>query len=264
MTKLELLWSEEFDGAQGNSVNVTHWNFQEGDGTNFGIPGWGNQEHQYYLSSSAKLDGNSNLVIHARKQNESDTPLECYYGTAEWTSSRLATDNKVIFKYGRIEARVKVPTGVGTWPAFWMLGTDIAENPWPQCGEIDIMEARGCNPNELIGTLHGPGYFADKGHGTSIFKEKPLSDDFHVFTIDWLPTGFTWYLDGEKYFSATPEDLAPQEWVFDHEFYLLINLAIGGGFAGPIDPAITEADYVLDYIRHYSIDGVGTNRVVSA
>jgi beta-glucanase (GH16 family) len=257
MTELKLLWSEEFNAGSGLRPDSKTWNNQNGDGTEFGIPGWGNQEREFYIPAAATMDGESNLLIHAQRIEDQPDRPDTYYGKAEWTSARLATNDKVTFKYGRIEARVKVPTGVGSWPAVWMLGTDIHDNPWPACGEIDIIEARGCAPREVIGTVHGPGYCADNGRGTSIWLEADLSDDFHVFAIEWLPSGITWYLDGEKYFSTSPEDIAPLEWVFDHEFYLLINLAIGGGFAGPIEDSLMEADFVLDYIRHYSIDGVG-------
>ncbi|MEY2634681.1 MAG: hypothetical protein RIS75_621 [Actinomycetota bacterium] len=255
--KLELLWSQEFDSPQGASPDLTFWSYQIGDGTDYGIPGWGNQELEYYTDTQATMDGEGNLVLHAVKNSQDAQDFMCYYGPAQWLSSRLATAGKLTFKYGRIEARIKAPTGGGSWPALWMLGTDIEQNPWPQCGEIDIIELRGNAPREVIGTVHGPDYFGDNGNGTSLWLDADVADEFHTFTIDWLPDSITWYFDGRKYFALTAADVAPKEWVFNHEFYLLLNLAVGGGFAGEVDPDLTSTQLVVDWIRHYSIDGVG-------
>ena len=255
--KYELTWAEEFDLAPGAQPDPKVWNFDLGDGTAAGIPGWGNSEREYYLPEAAAFDGQSNLVVSATRQ-PADNPYGCYYGTpAEWTSAKLTTLNKLHFRYGRIEGRLQIPKGLGTWPAFWMLGSNIASVPWPQCGEIDIMEARGDLPTTLYGTVHGPEYFGDQGLGTTILTPAPMADDFHTFAIDWLPDEIRWYFDGELFHQTSASEAAPKEWVFNHDFYLVFNLAMGGHFTGPIDPALNSAEYKLDYIRHYSIDGVG-------
>ena len=255
--QLQLLWSQEFDSPQGTTPDPQYWSYQIGDGTEFGIPGWGNNELEYYTSSNAVVDGNSNLVLLATKTEPGASDEMCYYGPAQWLSSRIATAGKLGFKYGRIEARIKAPIGGGAWPALWMLGSNIEAAPWPACGEIDIIELRGNAPREVIGTVHGPGYSGEEGNGTSLWLDFDIADDFHVFTVDWLPDHITWYLDGNEYFSHTAESVAPKEWVFNHDFYLLLNLAIGGGFAGEVDPTLTSAQLAVDWIRHYSIDGVG-------
>lgn len=254
----KLQWACEFEGPGGSRPDPATWNFDLGDGSQHGIPGWGNSEREYYMESAAELDGASNLVITASRL-PADNPHEAYYGTpAEWSSAKLHTFGKVHFQYGRVEGRLWMPSGLGTWPAFWMLGTNIAEVSWPQCGEIDIAEARGDMPNTLFSTLHGPGYFGDHGLGRPISAPFELSGGYHTYTLDWLPGKIRWLLDGVECGRRSAPEAAPLEWVFDHEFYLIVNLAMGGHFTGPIDPELNEAVYKLDHIRHYSIDGVGT------
>lgn len=255
--RLTLLWSEEFDDAAGTAVNADHWHHDIGDGTAAGIAGWGNQEREYYLDTAVVQDGRSHLTINATRM-PADNPYLCYYGTAaEWTSGKITTFNKVGFKYGRLEARIKMPKGVGTWPAFWMLGANIVEDTWPHCGEIDIFEGKGAEARATFGTLHGPGYFGEKPHGKIIQAESDLCDDFNIFAIEWEENKIAWYINDHKFFSATNEDLLPNKWVFNQEFYLILNLAMGGNFTGPIDPELENAQMSVDYIRFYSIDGVG-------
>ncbi len=255
--RLTLLWAEEFDQASGTGVNPKHWNHDIGDGTAAGIAGWGNQEREYYLESAVVQDGNSNLTINATRM-PADNEYHCYYGTpAEWTSGKITTYNKVGFQYGRLEARMKMPTGVGTWPAFWMLGAKIAEVTWPQCGEIDIFEGKGADLRAVFGTLHGPGYSGEKPHGKLIAADADLNEDFNIFAIEWSENRVEWTMNDQTYFVATNEDIAPNEWVFNQEFYLILNLAMGGHFTGPIDPELNNATLTVDYIRFYSVDGVG-------
>jgi len=257
MSELKLLWSQDFDGLAGQAPDPQFWTHDIGDGTAAGIPGWGNQEREWYLDSHVGTDGNGNLVITAeRLPDEHD--LIAYYGTpAEWASAKIHTAGKVEVLYGRIEARARVPRGAGTWPAFWMLGNDISTVPWPQCGEIDIIEVRGRDPHTLVGTIHGPGYFGDNGSGTEIKTEPNMAEGFHTFAVEWLPGSITWYFDDHAFQTKTPDSVAPNEWVFDHPFYIVANLAMGGGFTGDIDPALKQAEFALDHIRVYSIDGVG-------
>jgi beta-glucanase (GH16 family) len=255
--RLALLWAEEFEQAEGTGVNKDHWNHDIGDGTAAGIPGWGNQEREYYLESAVVQDGNSNLTINATRM-PAENEYDCYYGTpAEWTSGKITTYNKVGFKFGRLEARIKMPKGVGTWPAFWMLGAKIAEETWPHCGEIDIFEGKGADPRAVFGTLHGPGYFGENPHGKIIQAEKDLCDDFNVFAIEWSENKVEWFMNDEKFFSATNEDVAPSKWVYNQEFYLILNLAMGGHFTGPIADDLQSAQLSVDWIRFYSVDGVG-------
>jgi beta-glucanase (GH16 family) len=257
--ELDLLWAEEFDGARGVPPTATRWGFDSGDGSGAGIPGWGNAERQFYLETAAKLDGASALHIQARRNVPSpidgDGPA-CYYGpSAEWTSARLTTRGKVTMRYGRIVVRARFPFGRGTWPAIWMLGDIIADQGWPTCGEIDIAEGRGSDPSQLFGTLHGPGYSADEGIAATCDLVTPIASDFHDFGIDWLPGSITWHIDGQPFAAVTRS--AVREWVFDQPFYLLLNLAMGGNFAGSIDTHLTVASMHVDYVRHFSLNGVG-------
>jgi len=264
----KLVWSEEFDGTEGSSINQAYWTFDIGDGSAYQIPGWGNQEREYYVKEAAKLDGNSNLEIHARRMYVSESnhhysPPEIsefmtYYKTpAEWLSSKLTTYKRVAFQYGRIEARIKVPQGAGTWPALWMLGTDIQHTTWPVCGEIDILETKGDLPTTVFGTLHGPGYCAAEGKGEVFDTNISLADDFHIFAIEWIENQITWFMDGNQFLQIKASDISPLEWVYNKPFYLILNLAMGGNFAGEIDSKLREAKLQVDYIRHYSINGVG-------
>ena len=253
----KLLWSDEFEGPAGASINEDFWNFDIGDGTEAGIPGWGNQEREWYLAEQAKLSGNSELVIHA-VQNHDASRYPAYYGkSAEWLSAKITTKDKVEVLYGLIEARVKIPTGAGTWPAFWMLGNNLVEDGWPLCGEIDILEVRGKDPGNLVATLHGPGYFGDNGCSKEWRTPVSMDNDFHTFAVEWLPDSITWLFDGVPFSRKIKADVAPNDWVFDHPFYIITNLAMGGGFTGEIDPSLTEANMVIDYIRVSSINGVG-------
>jgi beta-glucanase (GH16 family) len=256
MSETKLLWSDEFDGPASARPNEKFWNYDLGDGTEAGIPGWGNQEREWYLAEQASLNGASSLVIGAERS--SDPSKTAYYGEpAEWVSAKLTTKNKVEVKYGLIEARVKIPTGAGTWPAFWMLGSDLDDITWPHCGEIDILEVRGKDPANLVATLHGPGYFGEEGCGKEWRTPVSMNNDFHTFAVEWLPDQITWLFDGVPFSRKIKADVAPNKWVFDHPFYIITNLAMGGGFTGEIDPELKSAEMVIDYIRVSSINGVG-------
>ena len=245
-----LAWADEFDDPAGTPPNPANWDFELGDGTVNGIPGWGNSELQYYTDSTDNVatDGLGNLVITAA---EADGSLECYYGPCDYTSARLVTKNKAEFAYGRLEARVLVPDGeAGLWPAFWSLGTDIDLVNWPQTGEIDFMEYVSRLPNEIFGTIHGPGYAGGPSYGNVYDFGEPVYNDYHTFTVDWQPDLIEWYVDGILYHTATPADVAPNEWVFNDPVYLLLNLAIGGNFGGELSPDLTfPQEMKVDYIR---------------
>ena len=245
-------WSEEFNEPAGTLPNPDIWTPEIGDGTANGIPGWGNNERQTYTGDpeNGSTDGDGNLVITVR---EADGSLSCYYGTCEYTSARLITLDKVDFAYGRLEARVKVAEGVGLWPAFWTLGTDIVSVSWPQVGEIDIIEFVGREPNEIFGTIHGPGYSSSQSFSGEYIFNEPVYNDFHTFAVEWEENVIRWYVDDVLYHTATPADVSPDEWVFnDNEQFLILNMAIGGTFGGQIDPDIQlPASMLVDYVRYY-------------
>ena len=236
-----LVIADEFDtdGAPNSSL----WTFDVGRGPNG--DGWGNQELQYYTDRSENVRvENGYLVIEARRES---------FEGASYTSARLLTKDIFEQQYGRFEARIKLPWGQGIWPAFWMLGSDIDENVWPNCGEIDIMEYRGQAPTTLVGSVHGPGYSG----GEAISKEYNLEGDrfdtdFHVFGIEWGPDYINYYVDDVLYNQITPEDVTG-EWVFDKPFFMLLNLAIGGSFVGsPNEETVFPQTMLVDYVRVYN------------
>jgi beta-glucanase (GH16 family) len=250
----ELVWSDEFDGPAGSPPDPANWTPEIGDGTVNQIPGWGNDELQYYTDSpdNVRHDGDGHLVIevHEVEDPNPDTGPQCYYGPCEYTSARLLTWHKQEFRYGRIEARVNVPGGAGYWPAFWSLGTDIDEVPWPRAGEIDIMEFVGREPNEVFGTIHGPGYSGGQSYGGTTQTGDPVPGDFHTYAIEWGPGEIVWEFDGERYHEAVPEDVAPNEWVFDQPFFLLLNVAVGGNFGGPVGAdTVFPQQMLVDHVR---------------
>jgi len=249
----QLAWSDEFNSKSGTAPDARVWGHEVGDGVAIGNPGWGNDELEYYTdsTSNAAADGLGNLVISAKA---ADGSLQCYYGPCKYTSARLLTKNRFEVAYGRVEARIKVPRGAGLWPAFWMLGTDIDQVNWPQTGEIDIMENVGRLPNLVFGTLHGPGYSGGQSYGRSIDLGKPVADDFHTFTIEWQPNKIVWYVDGIQYHQATPNDafLQGKQWVYNHPFFMLLNVAVGGNFGGAVGADTTFPQTMLvDYVRLY-------------
>ena len=247
----KLVWQDEFDTSAGTPPNQENWGYELGDGTVNGIPGWGNDELEYYTNrtENAATDGLGNLAITIK---EGDGSLLCYYGPCRYTSARLLTKNKFEVAYGRIEARIKVPSGAGLWPAFWSLGTNIDRVGWPQSGEIDIMENVGRLPNEIFGTIHGPGYSGGASFGQSYDFGSPAADEFHTFGVEWQPDVIRWYVDGIQYHQATPADVAPNQWVFNHPFFLLLNVAVGGNFGGPVGAdTVFPQEMLVDYVRLY-------------
>lgn len=240
-TLTNVVLSEEFDTDGAPNPDV--WGFDIGRGPNG--DGWGNQELQYYTDRPTNVViENGNLKITARQES---------FQGAGYTSARLLTKNRFEQAYGRFEARIQLPTGQGVWPAFWMLGADIDENPWPGAGEIDIMEYRGQNPTILVGSVHGPGYSA----GNAISKEYELRNDrfdtgYHIFGIEWSPNAINFYVDDVLYNQITPEDVTG-EWVFNKPFFLLINVAVGGNFVGPPNAETRFPQTMLvDYVRVFN------------
>ncbi len=243
-----VIFSDEFSGGAGTPLDTAKWAAETGGS------GWGNEELQYYTGEPAnvRLDGNGNLEIRATSLQPS-TELTCWYGKCRYTSARLITKGKFEFQYGRAEARIKVPTGLGVWPAFWLLGNDIDKVGWPSCGEIDIMELIGKEPSTVYGTIHGPGYSGANGISRSkmLPKGSRVSDDFHVFGVEWSKNRITWFLDGKRYATVKKSDLPKgNEWAFDRPHFLLLNFAVGGKWPGSPDTAtIFPQSMLIDYVR---------------
>jgi len=235
-----ITWSDEFNGAAGTSVDPAKWKFD------IGGSGWGNDERQYYTNSTSNVyhDGQGHLAITARRDNPGN--YQCHYGRCEYTSGRILTADKFAQTYGRFEASIKIPRGQGIWPAFWMLGG----NNWPTTGEIDIMENVGKEPNTVYGTVHGPGYSAGASVSGSRNIGAPLADAFHTYRVDWSPNLIVWYLDGNEYFRVTPSSLRGNQWVFDHNFFMILNVAVGGYWPGYPDGSTQMPQTMLvDYVR---------------
>jgi beta-glucanase (GH16 family) len=235
----ELVWSDEFDGDSGTTVDPAKWAFDLGTGEN----GWGNNELQSYTNDPANIahDGKGNLVITAIKAPD-----------GRYTSARIKTKGLFSQKYGRFEARIKTPAGAGMWPAFWMLGENIDEVSWPQCGEIDIMEQKGNLTSITYGSLHGPGYSAGEAITTPYGLQNDRFDsDFYVYAVEWGEDYIDFFVGDYLYKRVVPSDV-PGEWVYDQPFFLLLNLAVGGTFGGPPNdftpfPSTMEIDYVKVY-----------------
>lgn len=256
----ELLWQEEFLPTLDSAPNPKYWNFDLGDGSSHGIPGWGNEEREFYVDQNARV--NKGLIITARRTEPSAAP-DAYYGKAEWLSSKIHTAGKVEFKYGRFDFEVKTPIGGGSWPAIWMLGSTISEVKWPYCGEIDIFEGAGNRPKEVRGTLHGPGYAADQGLTEALLSDLDLSESVHTFSIEWLPDKISWFSDSKRYLTINRGDVESvgNAWPFNAHFYLIINLAMGGWFAGDVASGFGQCEFKVNSIRQYSIDGIGEVKI---
>ena len=245
-----LTWSDEFNGPDGAPVNLTRWVPESGGN------GWGNQELEYYtqrLDNAFQQNGNLVIKVLQEKYTGADGV------TRDYTSARLKTAGKFSQKYGRFEARIKIPRGQGIWPAFWMLGGDIGKIGWPKCGEIDIMENIGKEPSIVHGTIHGPGYNGAKGISSSFSLpgEAHFYDDFHIYAVEWEPKAIRFYVDDHLYATRTSADLPKgAKWVYNHPFFILLNVAVGGGWPGSPD-ATTEfpQTMLVDYVRVYRRSG---------
>jgi beta-glucanase (GH16 family) len=232
----QLVWHDEFDGKQINRENWTY---------DLGGNGWGNGEMQHYtdrLENSRIEDGF--LVIEALQEK---------YEGSYYTSARLKSQGLQEFQYGRLEARIQVPEGKGLWPAFWMLGSNFSQVGWPDCGEIDIMEYVGKEPDLIIGTLHGPGYSGALGISKWNRQAKPIAADFHTYAVEWDANQITWFFDDTPYHTVTREDVGNRPWVFDQPFFFIINLAVGGTLGGFVSPETAfPSQYRVDYVRVYT------------
>jgi beta-glucanase (GH16 family) len=240
--EVTLLWQDEFDGPAGQLPDASKWSFDVGTD-------WGNAQLEYDTdrAENVSLDGEGNLAITAREDS--------YEGSA-YTSGRIKTQGKFARQRGRFEARIKLPVGRGIWPAFWLLGDNFETVGWPECGEIDIMEYRGQEPNIVHGSLHGPGY-SGGGAITSrfILPGDGFDAGFHTFAIEWDEEGISWFVDGLVYQRRTPADLrSGARWVFDHPFFIILNVAVGGSFVGAPDESTQFPQTMLvDWVRVYGV-----------
>jgi beta-glucanase (GH16 family) len=227
-----LIWADEFD--INGAPNPENWGFDIGTGNN----GWGNAEAQYYTNNANNVivqDGK--LIITARAESLSGS---------NYTSARIKSENKFDFKYGKIEVRAKLPSGGGTWPAIWMLGANFSEVGWPQCGEIDIMEHRGNQQDVIHGALHYPGNSAGNAN-TNSTNVPNVSNEFHTYSIVWTENSIRFFVDDQQFHTFANNGSVP----FNQEFFIILNVAMGGTFGGAIDPNFTQSSMEIDYVRVY-------------
>jgi len=236
-----LTWSDDFEGIAGSSPDKLKWTYDIGTGNN----GWGNSELEYYTNrtSNVQLNGEGQLVITARKES---------YSGSGYTSARIKTQGLFSQTFGRFEARIKTPTGPGIWPAFWLLGDNITEVSWPQCGEIDIMEQRGQQPAITHGSVHGPGYYGanaiTKSYGLMTGR---FDTDFHIYAIEWGEDYIDFFIDEYLYQRIQPSDLTG-EWVFNKPFFIILNVAVGGNYVGyPTTGTPFPQSMIIDYVKVY-------------
>lgn len=234
----QLVWSDDFEGPAGQLPDASKWAFDLGTGDG----GWGNAELQSYTNNPANIskDGQGNLVITALRNGNS------------FTSARIKTQGLFAQRYGRFETRLKTPYGPGLWPAFWLLGENIETVGWPQCGEIDIMELRGQEPSVIHGSIHGPGYSGGnpitKGFGLINGR---FDTDYHIFAIEWDKDKIDFFVDDYLYQRIERSDV-PGEWVYDHPFFILLNVAVGGNYVGfPTPQTPFPQRMIIDYVKVY-------------
>jgi beta-glucanase (GH16 family) len=239
-----LTWSDEFDGDAGKQADPKKWKYSNG-------PSNVNNELEYYSNrpENSALDGMGHLLITSRK--------EAFNGR-NYTSAKMTSQGLFSQKYGRLETRVQLPAGKGLWPAFWALGNNNVG--WPQCGEIDIMETIGSQLTINRGSLHGPGYSGDSPLTAQfhLMDGSDFSKDFHVYGIEWAENVVRFYVDGMLYETRTPQDVPGKQWVYNHDFYLIYNVAVGGKFPGNPDDSIFPRTMTIDYVRVYLPDGSAT------
>jgi beta-glucanase (GH16 family) len=238
----QLVWSDEFDYT--GLPDSSKWSYDTGG------HGWGNHEKQFYTERNLKNASVNNGVL-------TITAVKEHYKDAGYTSARLVTKNKGDWKYGRIEIKAKLPEGRGVWPAIWMLPTRSKYGSWPVSGEIDIMEHVGYLPDSIFGTVHTGAYnHRDKTQKGSKIFYKHVADDFHVYALEWDQNGMAIYFDKKLYFTFKNEKKTEREWPFDQQFYLLLNIAVGGDWGGKegVDESIFPQKMIVDYVRVYQFE----------
>ncbi len=251
-----LAWSDEFEGPSGAPVDSAKWRHDMGDGCAAGICGWGNQEKQTYTNSpeNVALDGRGNLRIVARRATSGS---ECYYGRCRYTSAKITTRGRMDARPGRVEARITVPAGQGLWPAFWMLGSGYPATPWPECGELDVMEFWGSRPSVISSSVHGPGYFGQTPF-THVYALAggTFATGFHVFGVEWDSLHTVFSVDGMVHYALRRRELERRgRSILGQPYFLILNLAVGGNFDGdPRSDAILPATMLVDWVRVYTRD----------
>ncbi len=260
-SKEKILWAQYFGEKSRTPVDQRFWTYDLGWGY-----GWGNNEKQYYTNKRENIstNGKGQLVISAIKldeNNDEHMSYRCFlYQDCLYSSAKVVTRGKLGFQYGSISARIQTTDGVGMWPAFWMLGVPRPScDGWPSCGEIDIMETRGSDPFTSVASLHGPGYSG--GSALSSYYSAgndPLSAGYHVYRVDWLPNSIKFYVDGRLIGAQRKSTIAPKDWVYNAEFYLILNLATGGNFdGGALDETIERKEIKVDWIQYKTLNGFG-------
>lgn len=244
--RLELVFNDEFDGQQ---LDPQVWFFETGDGSQYGIPGWGNAELQWYLPDRAQLQDGM-LTITARREASNGY---------NYTSARINTRDRFAFRYGRIEARIRLPAGQGIWPAFWLLSQDSPYGSWAATGEIDIMEAinlDGTGGNQIFGTIHYGGESPDNLSTSERYTPSTdVSEQFHVYALEWDVDEIRWYVDDTLYAvqNSWSSTAAPYPAPFDQPFYIILNVAVGGNFPGaPNRDTEFPVTMDVDWVRVYS------------
>ena len=258
-----LLWSDEFTGNTGVGPSSTNWSSTLGDGCNTSAGcGWGNGESESYAACASKLDGQGNMVITASTPAGDPTCTS----NKNWTSAKFTSLGKQHFTYGYFESRMKMPSGGGTWPAFWTLGSNIGSVSWPQCGELDIMEFAGNDPGRTTSAVHYANNSGVHEYKTGkIETNTVLSDSYHTYGMLWLPNELTFTFDGRPITTVKKSDTDLTYWPFGSnakgvppKMYIIFNLAMGGGYGGSIERGLTKATFNIDYVRYYSVDGFGS------
>lgn len=229
-----IIFAEDFSQS---FLDLKHWNYELGDGCP-DLCGWGNKEYQHYTKENVFVR-DEKLVIKATKKND------------QYLSGRITTKDKIEFQYGTVEVKAKLPQGLGVWPAIWMLGHDIDDNYWPNCGEIDIMEYVGRMPGKIHTTLHTKDSYGTSKN-TKITSIDEIEKGFHVYKMEWSENQIQFFVDNEIVYTFKPEEKTPEVWPFDKPFYLILNLAVGGYFGGfEVDDAIFPQEFIIDYIKVY-------------
>ena len=232
-----LVWSDEFSGT---NLDLNFWNHELGNGSS----GWGNNELEYYTNSYRNVFvSNGNLIIEARRES---------FSNFNYTSSRLTTQGKKAFKFGRIDIRAKLPIGKGIWPALWMLGSNINSVGWPACGETDIMELIGSIPGTVTGTMHWKGAgggHASKGENYDL-PSGDFSEQFHVFSIEWTEDNIKWYIDDQLFLATSSSDTGAEYYPFNADQFFIFNVAVGGNWPGSPDyTTVFPQRMFVDYVR---------------
>lgn len=233
---LELVWEDEFDGE---ALNPDNWVYETGTGNS----GWGNNELQFYRTENTSLQ-DGHLIIEAKQES---------FGGQNYTSSRIKTQTKQNFRFGRVDIRAVLPQGQGLWPALWMLGSKINAVGWPACGEIDIMELIGHQPGRVYGTAHfgvNPENHQFTGRSTNLPEQQKFAEEFHVFSIIWTENKIEWYMDDQLYFEFDNTSVGGQPYPFNDSFFFIFNVAVGGNFPGsPDETTVFPQRMIVDYVR---------------